>query len=298
MHVPVLLQPTIELLDIKEGDIVVDVTLGLGGHAKEMAGRLGEEGTLIGFDADSNLLAKAKKNLVEIKCRKIFINTNFRNIKSALDGEGIERVDKVLFDLGLNSEQFDESGRGFTFQKDEPLIMTLASEINKETLTAREIVNEWSEESLADIIYGYGEERLSRRIAKAIVETRAKKPILTTFDLVEVIRQAVPVFYTKKRIHFATKTFQALRITTNDEIGALRDGLAGTWEKLSDGGRVAALSFHSLESRTVKNFFKTKIAEGAGKLINKKAISPNRDEELLNPRSRSAQLRVIQKIKK
>ena len=302
MHKPVLLQPTIELLDLKDGETVVDATLGLGGHAKEMAKQIGKQGILIGFDADSNLLAKAKKNLAEIKCRKIFINTNFRNIRSALDGEGIEQVDKVLFDLGLNSEQFDEAGRGFTFQKDEPLLMTLASKIDDETLTAKEIVNTWDEENIADIIYGYGEERMSRRIAKAIVEARKKTEIKTTFDLVEVIRQAVPAyrqagqFYTKKRIHFATKTFQALRITVNDEIGALKEGLAGAWEKLSDGGRVAAISFHSLEARVVKEFFKNKVAKGEGKLVNKKAIGPEREEELANPRSRSAQLRVIMKI--
>jgi len=274
----------------------VDATLGLGGHAKEIAKRLGPKGILIGFDADTELLAKAKQNLTDILCRTIFINTNFRQIKSALDKEGIKKIDKVLFDLGLNSEQFENSGRGFTFQKNEPLLMTLASKIEKGTLTAREIVNEWAEESLADIIYGYGEERLSRRIAKAIIEARKEKPIEATFDLVEIIKQTVPVFYTKRRIHFATKTFQALRIATNDEIGALREGLTGAWEKLSDGGRVAALSFHSLESRTVKNFFKTKVAEGAGKLINKKVIGPEREEKLANPRSRSAQLRVIQKI--
>jgi len=296
MHIPVLLQPTIEQLDLKMGDVVVDATLGLAGHAKVMATRLGSTGTLIGFDADASLLAKAKENLAGVECRTVFINTNFRNIKSALDKEGIEKVDKVLFDLGLNSEQFDESGRGFTFQKDEPLLMTLANEIDEETLTAREIVNTWDEENIADIIYGYGEERLSRRIAKAIVEARKIKPIETTFELVEVIRQAVPVFYTKKRIHFATKTFQALRITVNDEIGALRDGLTGAWEKLSSGGRVAVLSFHSLEARAVKEFFKAKVAEGTGKLVNKKIVKPSREEELTNPRSRSAQLRVITKV--
>jgi 16S rRNA (cytosine1402-N4)-methyltransferase len=296
MHVPVLLQPTIELLDIKDEEIVVDATLGLAGHARVMAKLVGKKGTLIGFDADAGLLAKAKANLNGVTCRTVFINTNFRNIKSALDREGIEKVDKVLFDLGLNSEQFDEVGRGFTFQKDEPLLMTLSTTLNEETLTAREIVNEWAEESLADIIYGYGEEQFSRRIARAIVEARAKKPINTTFDLIEVIKNAVPVFYTKKRIHFATKTFQALRITVNDEMGALKDGLAGAWEKLGDGGRVAVLSFHGLESRIVKNFFKTKVTEGEGQLVNKRAIKPTREEEVENPRSRSAQLRVISRL--
>lgn len=295
MHVPVLLQSTIELLDLKEGETVVDTTLGLAGHAKVMAEKIGQSGTLIGFDADAGLLTKAKENLADTKCQKIFINSNFRHIKSALDEVGIGKVDKILFDLGLNSEHFDQSGRGFTFQKDEPLLMTLAVNINEDTLTAKEIVNTWAEESIADIIYGYGEEQFSKRIAKAIVEAREKKSIETTFDLVEIIRQAVPVFYTKKKIHFATKTFQALRITVNDELGALREGLAGAWEKLSNGGRMAAISFHSLESKVVKEFFKTKVAEGDGKLVNKKALKPNREEELANPRSRSAQLRVITK---
>ncbi len=295
-HIPVLLQPTIELLDIKAGETVVDATLGLAGHAVEIAKQLGPAGILIGFDADAGLLVKAKENLKSADCRTIFINANFRHIKSVLVEKGIKKIDKVLFDLGLNSEQFDESGRGFTFQKDEPLLMTLTSQINEKTLTAKEIVNEWSEESLADIIYGYGEERFSRRIARAIVEARKVRPIKTTFDLVEIIRQTVPVFYTKKRIHFATKTFQALRITVNDEIGALKEGLTGAWEKLSDGGRVAVLSFQSLESRTVKNFFKIKIADGEGRLVNKKVIKPSREEEIANPRSRSAQLRVLQKI--
>lgn len=278
---------------------MLDVTLGLAGHAKEIAKQIGRGGTLIGLDADARLLARAKKNLENTDCRKIFINTNFRNIKSALDKEGIERVDKVLFDLGLNSEQLDgsgQTGRGFSFQKNEPLLMTLANKIEKDTLTAKEIVNTWDEENLADIIYGYGEERMSRRIAKAIVEAREKKPFETTFELVEVIRKAVPVFYTKKRLHFATKTFQALRIVVNDELGALSAGLVGAWEKLSDGGRVAVLSFHSLEARVVKNFFKTKVTDGLGKLVNKRVLGPTREEELANPRSRSAQLRVIEKI--
>ena len=296
MHVPVLLQSTIELLDIKEGETIVDATLGLGGHAKEMAKRLGQRGTLIGFDADVELLAKAKENLQNISSRMIFINTNFRNLKSALAKEGIEKIDKVLFDLGLNSEQLDKSERGFTFQKNESLLMTFNPQIEKETLTAKEIVNNWSEESLADIIYGYGEERSARKIANAIIRARAEKPIATTFDLIEIIEKVLPARLRHGRIHFATKTFQALRITVNDEIGALSEGLDGAWEKLSDGGRVAALSFHGLEAKTIKKIFKTKVTEGSGKLVNKKAIKPTGAEILANPRSRSAQLRVIQKI--
>ena len=283
---------------------MVDATLGLAGHSQEIAKILGKTGLLIGLDADASLLAKAKENLKGVPCQTIFINTNFRNLAGALDEQGIEEVSAVLFDLGLNSEHFDSSetaclplGRGFTFQKDEPLLMTLASEISEETLTAKEIVNTWDEENIADIIYGYGEERLSRRIAHAIVEARKKKEIVTTFDLVEVIKSAMPANKLHGKTHFATKTFQALRITVNDEIGALKEGLAGAWIKLGCGGRVAAISFHSLEARTVKNFFKDKVVSGEGELVNKKAIMPEREEEISNPRSRSAQLRVIQKIK-
>lgn len=296
MHVPVLLQSIIELLNVKEGDTVVDATLGLAGHASVIAKSLGKKGILIGFDADASLLLKAKNNLANEACQTIFINTNFRNIESALDSRNIEKVDAILFDLGLNSEHFDLSGRGFTFQKDEPLLMTLKSEIDEETLTAKEIVNTWAEESLADIIYGYSEERLSRRIAKAIVEARTEKPIETSFELVAVIKKAMPSARLHGKTHFATKTFQALRITVNDEIGALKEGLSGAWNKLDHGGRMAVISFHSLEARTVKNFFKQQVAEGSGRLINKKAIAPDREEEIDNPRSRSAQLRVIEKI--
>lgn len=297
MHVPVLLQPTIERLDLKAGETVVDATLGLGGHAQVIAKQIGPLGTLIGLDADAKLLAKAKKNLEGAECRKIFINTNFRHLVGALDKEGIEMVDKVLFDLGLNSEQFEASGRGFSFQRDEPLLMTLASQIEEGTLTAKEIVNDWSEESLADIIFGYGEKRFARRIARAIVAARAEHEIKTTFDLVEIIRSAVPIFYTKAKIHFATRTFQALRITVNNELGALQDGLVGAWGKLSCGGRVAALSFHRLEARIVKEFFKNQVIAGAGELVTKKAVKPSHEEIMANPRSRSAQLRVVRKIK-
>jgi len=296
MHVPVLLQSTIESLGVAKGETVVDATLGLAGHAREIAKLLGEKGTLIGLDADRELLTKAKHNLEDIDCQKIFINSNFRNLKQEFDQRDIEKVDAILFDLGLNSEHFDSSGRGFTFQKDEPLLMTLVTDITESTLTAKEIVNTWAEESLADIIYGYGEERLSRKIAKAIVETRKIKPINTTFDLVEVIKTAMPAGRIHGKIHFATKTFQALRITVNDELGALREGLAGAWDKLSIDGRLAVISFHSLEARIVKDFYKEKVKLGRGQLVTKKAVKPSREEELSNPRSRSAQLRVIRKI--
>ena len=296
MHVPVLLQSTIELLDPREGERVVDATLGLAGHSQKIAKLLGKKGILIGFDADADLLLKAKQNLEKIDCQKIFFHSNFRHLQTLLDEKLIDEVDDVLFDLGLNSEQYEISGRGFSFQKDEPLLMTLATEITDSTLTAKEIVNTWAEESLADIIYGYGEERLSRKIAKAIVEARAEKPIETTKDLVTVIEKVMPASRRHGKIHFATKTFQALRITVNDELGALREGLAGAWIKLAIGGRLAVISFHSLEARIVKDFYKEKLKLGEGQLLTKRAVKPSREEEIENPRSRSAQLRVIKKI--
>ncbi len=296
MHVPVLLQSTIEQLDIQPEDVVLDATLGLGGHSLTIARLLGPKGLLIGLDADASLLAKAQTNLLAVSCQKIFINQNFRHLKTALDSQRVTKVDKVLFDLGLNSEHFDVSGRGFSFQKDEPLLMTLVSEISEETLTAKDIVNTWSEESLADIIFGYGEERLARRIAKAIILAREDKPINTTSELVQIIKSVMPAFRLHSKTHFATKTFQALRIAVNDELGALKEALAGTWQVLGCGGRVAAISFHSLEARVVKDFFKQKVALGEAKLITKKAIKPSREEELSNPRSRSAQLRVLMRV--
>ena len=164
-------------------------------------------------------------------------------------------------------------------------------------LTAHEILNHWREESLADIIFSYGEEHFSRRIAKEIVASRDARPIETTDDLVEIIRRAVPLWYAHKRLHFATKTFQALRITVNDELGAIQDGLLKAWKYLNPDGRIAVISFHSLEARLVKNQFKFWIRDGIGEVITKKAIKPNRQEILTNPRSRSAQLRIIKKIK-
>lgn len=296
MHVPVLLQSTIEQLDIQPRDVVVDATLGLGGHSREIAKQLDKQGVLIGFDADTNLLTKAQTNLSAVSCQKIFINQNFRHLKTALDSQRVTKVDKVLFDLGLNSEHFDLSGRGFSFQKDEPLLMTLVSEIGEETLTAKDIVNTWSEESLADIIFGYGEERLARRIAKAIILAREDKPINTTSELVQIIRSVMPAFRLHSKTHFATKTFQALRIAVNDELGALKEALAGTWQVLGCGGRIAAISFHSLEARIVKDFFREKVASGEARLVTKKAIKPKREEELSNSRARSAQLRVLMRV--
>ena len=296
MHIPVLLQSTIEGLHLQKGETVLDATLGLGGHSKAICEQIGPTGTLIGLDQDSQTLLLARQNLEACPAKKLLEVGNFRRLDEILAKLSVSAVDAVLFDLGFSSFQMDESGRGFTFQKDEPLVMTLGSQINSEVLTAGEIVNTWSEESLADIIYGYGEERASRKIAAAIVVARKLTEIKTTFQLAEIVKKALGARGRFGRIHPATKTFQALRITVNDELGALKEGLAVAWNNLSFGGRIAVISFHGLEARVVKDFIRFKKEQGELELLTKKVIKPERSEVLANPRSRSAQLRIFKKI--
>jgi len=295
MHVPVLLQPTIEGLRLQSGETVLDATLGLGGHAKAICEQIGSTGTLIGLDQDPETLELAKRNLEACPGQKMFALGNFRRLSEILQKVGVAQIDAALFDLGFSSFQLDRSGRGFTFQKDEPLLMTLSGDVQSGVLTAAEIVNTWSEASLADIIYGYGEERAARKIAAAIVTAREENEIRTTFQLAEIVKKALGPRGQFGRIHPATKTFQALRITVNDELGALKEGLGAVWEALSVGGRVAVITFHGLEARLVKEFVRTKKEAGELELL-VKATKPDRAEVLANPRSRSAQLRVFKKI--
>lgn len=296
MHTPVLLHETIELLNILPGDTVLDCTLGAGGHSEAIAKILGSGGTLIGLDADGDAILRAEKRIGKTKCATRFVQENFRNMDRVLDTLGITAVDKILLDLGFSSDQLETSSRGFSFQKDESLLMTLKSKPTKDELTAEEIVNEWEEGNIADVLYGFGGERFSRRIARGIAEARKEKRIRTTSELVAIIRGSVPAAYRRGRIHPATKTFQALRIAVNDELGALADVLARGVKKLSGGGRIAVISFHSLEDRAVKEFFKKKTADGALAILTKKPIVPAREEQRENPRSRSAKLRGAQKI--
>lgn len=296
MHIPVLLHEAVNGLALSPGDTVIDGTLGAGGHASEIAERLQGEVTIIGFDLDQSALSKAEKRVKENGAKLIPIHSNFRFMKAECEKRGIKEVSAVLLDLGLSSMELDSATRGFSFRRDEPLIMTLDDKPAEGTLTAEELVNSYPEHELADIIYKYGEERFSRQIAKGIAMARRRERITTTTQLVEIISRSVPVFYTKGRINPATKTFQAIRIAVNDELGALVDGLVGAWEILKPGGRIAVITFHSLEDRIVKNFFKEKKENKTGVPITKKPIIPTREEIEMNPRSRSAKLRVMQKI--
>ncbi len=294
IHASVLSQEAIEGLAITDGDIIVDSTLGNGGHSESILS-LGKDVRVIAIDLDIDAIERSKKRLANFGERIIFINDNFRNIKEILGRLKVESVTKILFDFGLSSNQLEESGRGFSFTRDEPLIMTFRKGGDESSLTARDVVNEWQEDSLREIIRGFGEERFAGRIARVIVEQRRQKPIETTTDLVNIILSATPGFYRRGRIHPATRTFQAIRIAVNDELGAIENGLQKGFESLSPTGRIAAISFHSLEDRIVKHFFRSLAADQKGTLITRKPIVPSEGEIKENPRSRSAKLRIIQK---
>jgi 16S rRNA (cytosine1402-N4)-methyltransferase len=294
-HTPVLLNEVITNLAPVSGETVVDATVGFGGHSLQLASAIGPMGTLIAFDEDPAALTIAKERLAQASCELIFFNANFRELKKRLEAEGIAKVDIVLFDLGLNSAQLDEPGRGLSFKRDEPLKMTLSVSPGNR-LTAADLLNTLDETALADIIYAYGEEKFARRIAREIIETRRARPLASTFDLVGAIERAVPLWYRRRKIHPATKTFQALRIAVGDELEAIKEGLAGAWQVLVPGGRLGVISFHSLEARIAKVFGAELRASGVGQAITKRAIKQTRAEVLANPRSRSAQLRVWQKI--
>ncbi len=263
----------------KAGDIVVDATFGRGGHSAAL--KAAAKIKLISIDADP----AAGKGVVE---------GNFGDLKNILAAQKLPQVDKVLFDLGWNMTQLT-AGRGFSFMFDEPLNMSYGT-TSRSGFSAAEALNEWSEQTLADAIFGYGEERYARRIAKAIVERRETKKFETTMELVEVVRDAVPAAYRRGRINPATKTFQALRIAVNDELGALREGLSAAWEALAPGGRIAVISFHSIEDRIVKRYFAELVKKEEGKLLYKKPLAPTMAEIKRNPASRSAKLRVIENI--
>lgn len=292
IHQSVLLQEVLQLLSPKKGETIVDATLGGGGHSRAIAECIGATGTLVGIDADAVALQRSSSVLKDVACKVVLINGNFRQLDELLSEEGVEKADGFLLDLGWSSDQLERSGRGFSFLRDEPLSMTLSGK-DENTLTAEEIVNEWDEENIADILYGWGEERYARRIARAITQARVEKAITTTTELVEVIHDAVPAAYRHGKPHFATRTFQALRIAVNDELGALRDVLAVLPQRVAPGARVAIISFHSLEDRIVKRTFLDWQQADLGEIQTKKPITATEEELSRNPRARSAKLRVF-----
>ncbi len=290
IHKSVLLKETIEALNLHEDSVIIDATFGGGGHSIEILEKYPNL-KIIALDQDGTVWSKAQSKLKGKEKRIRFININFRDI----DKIDVDKVDGIMFDLGLSSDQLENGGRGFSFMKDEPLLMSMKSEVSKDDTTAYDIVNNWSEENIAKIIYGYGEERYSRRIAHAICEARERTEIKTTFELVRIIEGCVPKDFRKSKIHRATKTFQALRIAVNDELHTLELGLQNGFDKLKKDGRMAVISFHSLEDRIVKRYFKKLEQEGSAILINKKPITPKEEEIKNNNRARSSKLRILEK---
>ncbi len=289
-HVTVLQQEAVEGLSLQADSTVVDATFGSGGHATKIIEHLDEKGTYIGIDADATAL---QGQSFETKATVHLVNDNFRNISQILRSLHIDHVDAMLADLGWRMEQFSEGGKGFSFKEDEPLLMTFGDPEHY-PFTAYDIVNDWEEESIADIIYGYGDERQSRRIAKAIVAARKTGPIETTKQLTTCIESVIPRRHFHK-VHPATKTFQAFRMAVNDELGALEDFLKEGFAHLAPGGHMAIITFHSLEDRVVKQYFRTLKEAGLGALVTKKPIVASQEELEANPRARSAKLRIIQK---
>lgn len=296
-HQSVLLTEVVEGLMLKKGDTAIDATVGTGGHAEVVAQVIGKNGTLVALDADELSLSLARERLKDASAKILFVHGNFRNLKELAREAGITEADGIVFDLGWHMGQL-EAGRGLSFKENEPLVMTLSG--GREGLTAKDIIAGWDEEEIAKMIREYGEERFAGRIARAIVEARRKNPIRSSRELAEIISASVPAFYRRPgraggRIHPATRTFQALRIAVNDELAALSEGLRDAMDILAAGGRVAVISFHSLEDRIVKREFRTAEDEGRGKRITKKPITPTVAERTRNPRARSAKLRIFEK---
>jgi 16S rRNA (cytosine1402-N4)-methyltransferase len=292
-HITVLQQEAVSALALTPASVVVDATLGAGGHAKIILTQLGSAGMYIGLDADATALAEARAMLVSPATVHL-VHANFATIGEVLDELSVPKADAILADLGWRTDQFIMPGRGFSFGDTEGLAMTYGDPEHY-SFTAADIVNDWAEVDIANVLYGYGEEHYSRRIAAAIVAARSESRITSAAQLAAIIASAVPANYRRGRINPATKSFQALRIAVNDELDTLSAFIAIAFDRLSSGGRLAIISFHSLEDRIIKQAFKAYTHDQKGVLVSKKPIVPSAGELADNPRARSAKLRVIQK---
>lgn len=307
-HRPVLPDECIKALAIKPGGIYVDGTLGGGGHSEEIAKRLAEGGRLVCIDRDKRAIARAGERLKPYMDRIDIIHGNFRELGFILDRLGIDKTDGMLFDLGVSSPQLDEAERGFSYMADAPLDMRMDE---TESVTAKTIVNEWPEDRIKRILYDFGEERYAPRIVSAIARHRREKPIETTTELAEIIKGAMPAAALREKQHPAKRSFQAIRIAVNDELASVSDMLGVAAERLKPGGRLAVISFHSLEDRLVKNFIASRekgcvcppdfpvcVCGFAQTLrsVTKKPVTAGKDELEHNPRARSAKLRVAERV--
>lgn len=306
-HLSVLKGDVQKILQLKPGEVVVDATLGLGGHSFDILEAVGKDGKLLAFEQDSRNLQEAQVRLKPYEKQIVYFHDNFCHLKSRVTGSGYSQVDAILFDLGLSSPHVDEGERGFSFMKEAPLDMRFDQ---RQALTAAVVVNTYEERKLAEIFQTYGEESWAKKIASRIVQQRAQKPFVTTVELADFIAGVIPKKFTKK-VHAATKVFQALRIEVNDELGVLKTALEEAMEMLKVGGRIVVISYHSLEDRIVKHFFKdlerpvavgeesvySNFADPYVESLTRKPVVPSDEELKENPRSRSAKLRAYKKIK-
>ena len=301
LHVPVLIEEVLQYLHPQSNENFVDCTVGEAGHTLEILKQIQPGGKVIGIDLDEHQVANSTLSTKEFQERVVLVHDSYANITDILNKKNFKPVHGILLDLGMSSWQLERSSRGFTFSKNEQLDMRYDIE---NTLTAHIIVNEYPEKQIETILDEFGEEKFARKIASAIARVRKIKKIESTFELIDIIASAIPTFARRKsqglsaweKSQVGAKTFQALRIAVNDELGALSEGLQKGFEALEQGGRMAVISFHSLEDRIVKRFYKTKEKEGKAKLINKKPITAGKEEIKENPRARSAKLRVIEKM--
>ena len=292
-HIPVLTEPLFERIQLPTDGIMVDATLGHGGHSKLFGQQLGPEGELLGLDVDQNSIQGAQPILSDLKCKVTLVNENFDKLDEILTQQGINKVDFILADLGFCSAQLENADLGLSFQKPMPLDMRLDKRL---TTTAADLINKLSQTELADVIYQYGQDRASRRIARFIIEQRGQKKITTTTELATVVCRALKQPSRPGRIHPATRTFQALRIAVNHELDSLQILLDTAVKWLTSGGFIAIISFHSLEDRLVKNSFRQHKSDGLYEILTKKPITAQRREIQQNPRSRSAKLRIARHV--
>jgi 16S rRNA (cytosine1402-N4)-methyltransferase len=307
-HITVLKEEAVDALAIQPNGVYVDCTLGGAGHSSLIASRLGEAGRLIAFDQDDAALAHAREALAPYGDRVVFVRSNFRRLREKLNELGITQVDGILFDLGVSSPQLDEAERGFSYHQEAELDMRMD---RSEGLSAYEVVNEWPESEIARILFQYGEEKFSRRIARAIAQARENAPIRTTTELTELVKGGIPAAARRTGGHPAKRSFQAIRIAVNDELGAFEEALLQAIECTKPGGRISVITFHSLEDRICKTTFASKLgkcqcppdfpvcgcgAKGELRLVSRKPIEPSEAELEANPRARSAKLRIAEKL--
>lgn len=291
MHRPILIREVVDGLNLKPGSVVVDCTVGSAGHAQAILDRILPGGLLIGIDQDEEAIARARSRLERFGMAARLIHRNFRQLEAVLDECGVEKVDGILFDLGISSEHLEAPERGFSFQTSGPLDMRMDRRMAR---SAQDLVNSLPLKSLDGMIRRFGEERFAHRIAKAIVTLRKRGPIATTTELSQLIVRVTG--RRPHRLHPATRTFQALRIMVNDELGALEEALPQAINRLRLGGRIAVISFHSLEDRLVKQIFRRFAQSGQVHLLTRRPMRPSQVEVRANPRARSARLRIAEKV--